>query len=76
MEFDLLVSHGSSSAIRNMIENSDMEMFRVCENCRHFPMEDSCNICSKYGYLEVDMPYAIKVLKDLLLINNINMCLD
>jgi DNA-directed RNA polymerase beta subunit len=75
MEFDLLTAHGAASSIQDIIRNSDMEVFKVCEGCYYFPMEEECKMCNGKSYAEIEMPYAIKRLKDLMQISNISLCI-
>ena len=72
MELDLLIAHGGSSMITNIIKNSDMEVFRMCRECNYFPVDaNKCRMCDNTRIMDIEMPYGIKVLKDLMLINNI-----
>lgn len=74
MEMDLLIAHGSSSSLANVLRNSDMETFRVCFNCRYFPIDGSvCRLCDSKDIREKEMPKSISILKDLMLINNMNL---
>ena len=74
MELDLLIAHGASSAVKDIIRNSDIETFSMCKECKHFPVDgDECRMCNSKYVTEIEIPYAVKVLKDLMLINNINL---
>ncbi|KAF8513041.1 hypothetical protein JB92DRAFT_2721984, partial [Gautieria morchelliformis] len=47
MELDLLIAHGSASMTLNMIRNSDMTIFRMCRECKYFPIDgNKCRMCN------------------------------
>jgi DNA-directed RNA polymerase beta subunit len=73
MEMDLLIAHGASHIIRDINGKSDMEVFKVCSNCGNFPVADrKCCICDSKNIISLEIPYSMKVLKDFMIVHNID----
>jgi len=73
MEMDLLIAYGASSLLNDISNNSDMTSFKVCRNCGDFPIHGkNCSLCESKQISVLDMPYSVKVLKDIMLCGNIS----
>lgn len=74
MEQDLLIARGCSSIIQDVSKNSDMTNFEVCSSCGNFPVQSKkCLLCASTKITRLEMPYSIKVLKDMLIASNLDL---
>jgi len=71
MERDCLIGHGASMVIKDrLLDESDLTIKYVCENCGHIAIHDRhgglrCSVCGdKANVYPVEMSYAFKLLID------------
>lgn len=65
MEMDAMVSHGAANAIIDTIRQSDMCYVMACTICGLFPSTEDICTCGSDEFVEIEMPYSLKVFSDL-----------
>ncbi len=65
MEMDAMISHGAANAIIDTIRQSDMCQMTACATCGLFPSTEEMCTCGSEEFVEMEMPYSLKVFSDL-----------
>lgn len=76
MEIDCLISHGASELVKTVIRESDMTKIYVCKTCGYLlSYSTECILCQKMT-IEVEVPYAIKTIANVLQMAGIKMTIE